>query len=115
MKQKDATVYFMACFCFKPCISGTVKSRDTWPTYLHGLLLPDEGVNMALEKVLMFLKVLQDKQLFIACDVAQVSTFHLHIQLQFLVPQKAKFSIKVGHQCVDLEHMREANEEQRKY
>lgn len=115
MKQRDATIYFMACFCFKPCISGTVKSRHTWPTYSHGLLLTDEGVNTPLEKGLTFLKVLQDKQLFIPCDVAQVSTFHLHIQLQFLVPQKAKFSIKVDHQCIDLGHMREPNEEQGKY
>lgn len=51
----------------------------------------------------MYLKFLQDKQLFTACDAAQTSTFHLHIHLQFLVSQKAKFSIKGDHQCVDLE------------
>lgn len=105
----------MACLCLNACFSVSVQSRDTWLTYLHGLLLTDEGVNTPLEKVLMFLKVFQDKQLFIPCDVAQVSTFHLHIQLQFLVPQNAKFSIKVDHQGVDLEHMKESNEEQGKY
>lgn len=61
---------------------------------------------MLLKKVLMHLKFLQDNQLVTACDAAQISTFHLHIHLQFLVPQKAKFSIKVDHQCVDLEHRR---------
>jgi len=115
MKQRDATIYFMACFYFKPSISGTVKSRDTWPTYFHSLLLTDEGVNTPLEKVLMFLKVLQDKQLFITRDIVQISTFHLHIHLQFLVPEKTKFSIKVDYQCIDLEHVRGANEQQGKY
>lgn len=54
----------------------------------------------------MYLKFLQDKQLFTACDAVQISTFHLCIHLEFLVPQKAKFSIEVDHQCVDLEQKR---------
>lgn len=68
-----------------------------WPTYLYVLLFIDEGTNLLLKKVLMHLKFLQDNQLVTACDAAQISTFHLHIHLQFLVPQKAKFSIKVDH------------------
>lgn len=51
----------------------------------------------------MYLEFLQDKQLFTACDAAQTSTFHLRVHLQFLVSQKAKFSIEGDHQCVDLE------------
>lgn len=70
---------------------------------MYVLLFIDDGTNLLLKKVLMYFKFLQDKQLFTACDAAQISTFHLHIHLQFLVPQKAKFSIEVDHQCVDLE------------
>lgn len=74
-----------------------------WSTYMCVLLFIDEGTDLLLKKVLMYFKFLQDKQLFTAYDAAQISTFHLHIHLKFLVPQKAKFSIEVDHQCVDLE------------
>lgn len=93
----------MPYFLFRPLISSIFKSRHTWPTYLRGLLLTAEGGNTPLEIILSFLNIIQDKQLFIPRDVAQVSMLQLHIQLQFLVPQDTKFSIKVYHQCIDLE------------
>lgn len=103
-KPRDATIYFMVSFCFKPLmVLLNLNYWYMWPTYLYILLFIDEDTNLLLKEVLMYLKFLQDKQLLTACEAAQSSTFHLHVHLQFLVPQKAKLSIKVDHQCVDLE------------